>query len=494
MAFLNVFASLLRTLLTVSLALFATSLASAAISYIEGLHHELLLSIATLAISGLTSLFLWLASRRLAEYGIATYIEAIYVVVLTWTISSFFCTIPFLLAGLDFLDSLFEVVSGLTGTGLTVIKNISSWPILIRLWRSVLQWFGEMGIIVTTLAVFSKPGSPIMYLYVAEGREERLSVTVLRTVKLMLRIYLVYTVACAILYALSGVDIFDAVCLAMTTIATGGFSPITGGFSKLMHHVHNWALLYVSCIVFMIIGALNFRDHARLFQGKIRDFFSPELRLFLSVCIVLSFIVALSYMCYEHINILHALELGFFHTISAITTTGFQLSDLSKCPDLIKLLLTLAMVIGGCTCSTAGGIKVLRFGILFKSLSWSIQEVTKPRGALIRRVAFGIRLETETIVRILQFMLLYLLLLLLFSLILVASGYRFVDSLFEVASAMGCAGLSVGITSMSMPAHCKILLIIAMLIGRLEILPWIIAFGNLIESIKRAWKSAFKRP
>ncbi len=492
MSTLNVFASLTRTLLTVSLTLLSTSVASIIISVFEGIHQGLSVSILTSIIAAVVSLFLWIASRRLTEYGITTYIEAIYVVVLTWLISSFFCAIPFKLAGLDFLDSVFEAVSGLTGTGLTVISNISAWPILIRLWRSVLQWFGEMGIIVITLAIFSKPGSPIMYLYVAEGREERLSVTMLRTVKLMLRIYLVYTIICAMLYIISGVDAFDAICLAMSTIATGGFSPITGGFQALRHIVHSWPLLYASCIVFMLIGAFNFRDHARLFTGRFREFFSPELKLFLAICSVLSVLTVLSYLYYGHKPLLDALELGVFHTISAITTTGFQIASLCKCSDMTKLLLTIAMIIGGCTCSTAGGIKVLRLGVFFKSLSWNIQEVIKPRGTLIRRVALGMKLDLENIVRIFQFMLLYFTILIVLTAVLVASGYKLVDSLFEVASALGCAGLSVGITRITMPIQCKIALIIAMLMGRLEIVPWMIALGGLIEGMRRAWKSAFK--
>jgi len=492
MTILNVLASLTRTLLTVSLTLLATSLASTVIVLVEGLTGELTISLLSLAIAAALSVILWALSKRLAEYGLSTYIEAIYVVVLTWTISSFICAVPFMITGLDPLDSLFEAVSGLTGTGLTVIRDISSWPVLIKLWRAVLQWFGEIGIIVVTLAIFSKPGSPIMYLYVAEGREERLSVTVFRTVKLMLKIYVIYTVLCTVLYIASGLDVFNAVCLAMTTIATGGFSTVTGGFKTLMSMVHNWALLYATCITFMIIGSLNFRDHARLFMGRIRDFFSPELRLFLALTAVISLLTVACYVFYEHKPLLYAIEVGLFHAVSAITTTGFQLGDIGKCSDITKLILALAMVIGGCTCSTSGGIKVLRVGLFFKSLSWSIQEVTKPRGTLIRRIAFGMRAEPEDIIRVLQFMLLYVMLLLVVTFILVASGYKLIDALFEAASALGCAGLSTGITSVSMPSQCKAALIVAMLVGRLEIMPWIIVFGNLAESIRRAWRSTFR--
>ncbi len=478
---INVVASLSRTLLTVTTILIVTCLASLAIAAVS--HQLTLLEFKICTLSIITVLpvafVFFFLSKKFGEYGLTTYLDAIYVVVLTWLISPFICMVPFLYYGLSLSNALFESISGLTGTGLTVIQNISNAPIIIKLWRSVLQWFGEIGIVIVSIVLFARPGSPVTYLYIAEGREERIGITIWRTVKIMIRIYILYTVIAAILYILAGLDPFDAVCIAMTTIATGGFSPISKPF--LYVHVAHWWLLYMTCVVFMFLGAMNFRDHARLFMGRLREAFSYELKLFLIVAIVFIFLTSICYLVFEKYPLTLALTLGAFHAISALTTTGFQLNLLNNLHPITKLVLALAMIIGGCTCSTAGGIKVIRLALLFKNVEWTVIETTRPR-VLVRKTLGNLKLEDKDILRALTFISLYLLIVLLSSMVLVACGYSFVNSLFEAASAMGCAGLTVGVTSPTMPLAGKITLMIDMLAGRLEILPWIMFFYTLIPS------------
>lgn len=489
---INVVASLFRTLLTVTTIMIVTCAASIAIGLVSGhlTRENLKICLYTILIAApLAGLFFYL-SNKLGEYGLSTYLDAIYVVVLTWLISPFICMIPFILYGMSLSNSLFEVISGLTGTGLTVIPNISSAPIVIKLWRSVLQWFGEIGIVIVSIVLFARPGSPITYLYIAEGREERISVTIWRSVKIMIRIYILYTIIASILYILSGLDPFDAVCIAMTTIATGGFSPYTKPFLQI--HIAHWWLFYVTCMIFMFLGAMNFRDHARLFTGRLREAFSYELKLFIAVSATFIILTSLCYLIFEKYPLALAFEVGAFHAISALTTTGFELNSLNNLHQMTKLILALAMIIGGCTCSTAGGIKVIRLATFLKNISWTVSETVKPH-ALVRKTVGNIKVEDRDILRTLTFILLYLTFVFISTLILVACGYTFVNSLFEVASAMGCAGLTVGVTSPVMPLPAKITLMIDMLTGRLEILPWIMFFYTILPG-HRTRRRVLKAP
>ncbi len=479
----NVVAGLCRTLLTFTSIMLMTCVVSAITCVYSHKFSQLPIIGETAAILLPIVAMLYVLSRVLGEYSITGYVDAVYVVVLTWIISAIIATTPFLLSGIPFINALFECVSGLTGTGLTVMKNISKLPILLKLWRAVLQWVGEIGIVVFFIVFLAKPGSPITYLYLAEGRE-RIEITVWRTTKVMVRIYLLYTAICTLLYFISGIDIFNSICMAMTTIATGGFTNFNVPLLKIISHIRFPILFYISCILMMILGAINFRDHARLFTGRFREALSTELKAFLVVAGVISILTVLSYIYTDKTPILQSIYLGIFHAISALTTTGFQLTSLKNVSNITKLILIIAMVIGGCTCSTAGGIKIFRLVALFKIIGWNISEIVKPPGTLIRRTIGGLKLDDKDINRILSFVLLYIFILFVSALIVTSCGYSFINALFECASALGCVGLSVGITSWSTPTVCKIVLIIDMLSGRLEIIPWLTIISMAISRLR----------
>ncbi len=479
----NVVAGLCRTVLTFIYIMCATCVVSAIICLYSRQLNQLFLIAETAALLLPILITFQILSRFLGEYSVTTYVEAMYIVVFTWLISVLIATIPFLLYGTSFINAFFECVSGLTGTGLTVMKDIAQLPILLKLWRAVLQWVGEIGIVVVFIVFLARPGSPITYLYLAEGRE-RIEITVWRTTKIMVRIYMLYTFICTLLYFAAGLDLFNSVCMAMTTLATGGFTNYNVPLLKIISHIRFPMLFYISCIVMMFIGAMNFRDHARLFTGRFREALSTELKVFIIVAAVMSFLTALSYLFIDRCSIDSALLLGIFHAISALTTTGFQLESLRHISDITKLLLIVCMIIGGCTCSTAGGIKIFRFTALFKIIGWNISEVIKPPGTLIRRTIGNIKLEDKDINRILTFIILYISILFISALIVTSCGYSFINSLFECASALGCVGLSVGITSWSAPIICKIVLIIDMLLGRLEIFPWLTIISICISRLR----------
>ncbi len=441
--------------------------------------------------SVLLALFIF---RRLlvGEYGLGeeslTVTEAIAVVVLTWFLSPVIAMVPFIVkAGMSPLDSFFEAVSGLTGTGLTMITDIESKPLYIKAWRGVMQWYGELGIVVVSIALFAKRGSPLYRLYAAEGREERIEAGVKRTLRLVLRTYILYTAIGTVAYIALGMTPLDALVHSMTGIATGGFadwSESIGFYRRVLPPPNYWGV-YIVTIVIMILGAINFRDHDKLLRGRVREFFSPETKALLTLLAVFSALTVVAYLK-EGYPLDKAVEEGVFHLISAMTTTGFQVGDLSSRSDLTKVIITLSMIIGGSTFATTGGIKVYRILIIKEATLREIRSLVKPRSTIIVARIGKEKLSDDVIIRTYVFAFLYIVILLISAAALTGIGnYRFVDALFEVASAQGCTGLSVGVTSPNMPAACKVILIANMILGKLEILPVLTFFYTVFKEIKR---------
>jgi len=416
-----------------------------------------------------------------------TVLEAFLIVVLTWLISPFIAAVPFaVISGLPFLDAMFEAVSGLTGTGLTVMSHvIELQPVSIKLLRGFLQWYGEMGIAVAAIAIFSRPGTVTAPLYLAEGRGGRIEVTVKGTARTILRIYLVYTLLCTLALLLTGMTPLDAFVHSMTAVATGGFS---NWHDSLKHYADllgpRFLPMEVAVVLFMILGAISFIDHAKLFRGDVRGFFSIETNTLLILLALSSLSTVVTYMLVDGVSTPKAIELGIFHAVSALTTTGFQIEDLCKVSDATKVILAFSMIIGGCTCSTVGGIKVYRLIVLLKYLQWLLKSTLYPSHILIKRIVGGRTLTDDVVARVTSFTSLYLFTLLISSSILTALGYRFVDSFFEVASAMGCVGLSVGITSPQLHPLGKVILMVDMLLGKLEFYPFLVATYAMIGKLK----------
>jgi trk system potassium uptake protein TrkH len=351
------------------------------------------------------------------------------------------------LSGLPYLQSVFEAVSGWTTTGLSVV-DVASAPRIFLLWRSIMQLAGGAGLAIIMLAVTSLPVGA--GLYRAEGRSDQLVPHVVRSAKLVVLLYAAYAAVGTVAYVLAGMSVFDAVNHSFCAVSTGGFST----HSESIGYWDSPAVEAVT-LPLMILGNLNFLTAYVLFRGRLRRFLAKGARV------------------------------AIFEAVSALTTTGYSTVSYASWPPVGAYVLILLMLIGGGTCSTAGGIKQFRVYLLTRALLREIRQALLPRGAVtVIRTVQGEREVFVDEAQIRQaglFLFLYLSTFFLGVGIMTACGIELKDALFEFASTVGTVGLSVGVTSANLPAPVLIAQIAGMLLGRLEFFVLFVAAGRALR-------------
>jgi len=387
----------------------------------------------------------------------------------------------------DPASAFFESISGYTGTGLTMVARADLLPHTIQWWRSFTEWIGGMGVIVLMLTILAgpRPGAATYSLYYAEARGEKIHPSIVSTLRTMWWIFLLYTFISVVMLWGAGMPIWDAVNHAMTGISTGGFS-VTANSIASYHSV----TIELVLLPIMIFGAISFAVHYELMRGNaailIKDVQTRWLLLLLaagSLFLGLENSLALGPV--------RALRDSAFQFVSAMTCTGFQTVDIRSWSDTAKLVLAAGMVFGGAAGSTAGGIKVIRMIILMKGVQWRFRRIISPRGAIVPfrigptvvdQAEVGQRLEDASLITFLW--LVFLMLGVIVLLHTSPPGFTLSDVIFEVASAQGNVGLSVGITSPTMPILSKLALCFNMWIGRLEIIPVLMLIRAIFRGIQ----------
>jgi trk system potassium uptake protein len=381
---------------------------------------------------------------------------------------------PTVLHFLDPTNAFFESISGYTGTGLTMAARADLLPRTLQWWRSFIEWIGGMGVIVLMLTIIAgpRPGAAKYSLYYAEARGEKIQPSIVSTLRTMWWIFLLYTFVSTIILWGAGMPIWDALNTAMTGISTGGFSITANSIAS-----YNSLAIELALIPIMLFGAISFAVHYELMQGKGEVIWKdPQTRWMLTIVLMGSLFVALENLL--TLGPLRSLRESAFQFVSAMTCTGFQSANIGSWSSTAKLLLSAGMVFGGAAGSTAGGIKVIRMLILMKGVSWRFRKIVSPEGAIvpfrightsIDESEIGHRLEDAALVTFLW--LIFLVLGVIVLLHTTSPQFSLADVLFEVASAQGNVGLSVGITGPKMPTIGKLALSFNMWIGRLEIIP-----------------------
>ncbi|MBC8382330.1 MAG: TrkH family potassium uptake protein [Candidatus Cloacimonetes bacterium] len=401
------------------------------------------------------------------------------VVVFSWIIVCIFSTIPFIIIEkMSFFHALFESVSGWTTTGLTLI-NVEHSSRLILLWRSIMQLAGGAGLAIIMLATILGPQAPT--LSVAEGRSVQLVPQVRSSAKLVLVIYGSYILVGITAYVLAGMGIFDAVNHTFTAISTGGFSTKSASIGY-------WNSLPIDAvtIVLMMLGSLNFLTVYLLFHGKFKTLIHNSEVKIMAVLIPVS-IFLFYFLVGQKIYpvVAERIRITIFQIISALTTTGFTSTTYAHWTSFAFFITIILMLIGGGTCSTAGGIKQYRIYVLIKSAIWEIKKMFLPQNAVIENYIWqGERkdfIQHNQIRRISLFFFLYITVFVIGSGIICAHGYNVKDSLFEFTSALGTVGLSVGITSTQAPPLVLGVEIAGMFLGRLE---FIVIFVTIIKIVR----------
>jgi trk system potassium uptake protein TrkH len=379
-------------------------------------------------------------------------------------------TWPMMASGLGFLDALFEAISAVTTTGLTTTETVADKPDTFLFARAWMQWVGGLGIVVLSLAAMIQPGLVAKRLGDLEDYEEDLIGGTRTRARLVFFVYAVLTVAGIVALGLLDIGWFNAILYSFAAVSTGGFSPHDASLAGL-----NGIAAQAMVIALSMAGGVSLILYHRAYRDGWRVMIKDrQMQGFLFVALLMTLLLSWSLWMQSGLHWSQALRQGALNALSAQSTAGFASFNISEIDAGSKLVLIFAMFLGGSIGSTAGGIKILRLLILMRLLYLLIQRTGMPRNAVAEARLGGRRLEADEIQNALCLVLVFLVFIALSWLPFVIMGYSPLDSLFEVVSAIGTAGLSAGITGPALHPFLKVVLCIDMLLGRLEILAWLI--------------------
>ncbi|OPZ43734.1 MAG: potassium transporter [Euryarchaeota archaeon ADurb.BinA087] len=412
---------------------------------------------------------------------------ALVAVALTWLAIAAVGAVPFVLAlDLSWTDSIFEAMSGWTGTGFTMMTSLDTMPRTLIFWRSFMQWIGGIGVIAFGIAMLSRSGLTQIQLYRSEGRSEELMPSVVSTGRRMWAIYVFLTIVFTGMVLFSGIPLWDAINLVMVSLATGGFAPHDAGM-----FYYNNPLLEGLLIPVMIAGALPFKLYFLIYRGKFRMFFRDSVvRLILALSLVGSLIVSLDLFLFSNLPLSEAIRVGTFCTISGYTCTGLQNSLLHWIP-LPLLVITLLMMIGGAAGSTSGGIKTNRVILGYEGLVWwfkrlfvrgSVIVPFKHEGRNIPTRISEVELSKNMLIIILYVLTIFVATIVAFH--LAPTSFSVHQVVFELVSAASNVGLGLGYITAASPMSVKWLFIFVMWIGRLEIIPVFILLMGIVRGFE----------
>lgn len=392
--------------------------------------------------------------------------EALTVTALAFLCASLLMAWPMMEAGVSFLDALFEAVSGVTTTGLSVVGNIEQRSTVFLFARSWMQWYGGLGFVVLSLALLIGHQAAARRLVGQVKSNETLMVTAHTHARRMFSVYLFLTLAgLALVWILTG-DAFTAVLHVLSAVSTGGFSSHDASLAGLRSRPAAAAIMTIS-----FLSAISLYLYWRAFYAGWRDglrtlLTDVELRALLLACLLaggaLSLLAGLGGGGSPWYH-------GFMMGISAQTTTGFSTMPVADLDPASKLVMILSMLVGGSVGSSAGGVKLLRFLILLRLLQLMLRRTGMPSHAVAEPYLGEQRLEADDLSRAMQVILLFIFIIVLSWFPFLVMGYDPLDSLFEVVSACGTVGLSSGISRPELEAFLKGVLCFDMLAGRVEI-------------------------
>ena len=415
--------------------------------------------------------------------------EGYIVVALSWVFFSVFGMVPYLWGGFipNITDAFFETMSGFTTTGATILDNIESMPHGILFWRSLTQWIGGLGIVCFTIVLLPGFGASSQMLYLSEATGVTHNKLYPKTRVMARYIFMVYILLTAIESALlmaGGMGLFDALCHSMTTTATGGFS-------TKQESIAYWHSPYMEYVVsiFMLLSAINFSLYIVAFKSKwkkLREF--VELKWFACSVGLLTLIISAVLFLNNGYSAEEAFRKSLFQVATCHTSCGFATDDYNLWPPFTWMLLIFAMLSGGCTGSTSGGVKNLRLIIIANCIRNQFRQILHPRAVLPVRV--GGLFDNKLLTTVLVFFAAYLSVAFIGWTLLMAFGVGFTEAMSTVISSMGNVGPGLGsfgpaFSWAALPDAAKWILSSLMLIGRLEI------FGFLLIFYRSTWKGSW---
>ncbi len=415
--------------------------------------------------------------------------EGYVIVAMVWVVFSFFGMLPYYLSGQvpTLTDAWFESMSGFSTTGATIIPDLDVITHGLLFWRSLTQWIGGMGIIVLSIAILPIFGLNGMQLYAAEVTGltyEKLSPRIADTAKLMWSTYLILTTTEIISLWLCGMPLFDAICHSFSTIATGGFSTKNNSFA-----FYDSAAIHYIVTLFMFISGINFVILIYLVRGKARNFFQDEEMRWYSAAVAF-FAIALTIGLYisrpgwTGVEMERAFRDSIFTVISAMTSTGYTISDYMYWPVVAWVVIFFLMLTGACAGSTAGGIKWIRLSIIIKNGIAEFKRRIHPNAIIPVKINEK-TVPQQTINNIMAFLIFYVFIIVVTVVVFCSCGVDFDESIGAAVSAIGNVGISIGQfgpsgTYADFPTVAKWVMSFVMLIGRLEIFTVLLLFTRVL--------------
>lgn len=410
--------------------------------------------------------------------------EGLVCVGISWIVLGLFGACPFFLSGEipHYVDALFEIVSGFTTTGASILPEVEPLSMSLLYWRSFSHWLGGMGVLVFLLAVSSgdeRSKGFTMHILRAESPGPKVGKLVPRmkqTAEILYLLYIVLTVLNVVFLLIGKMPLFDAVCTALGTAGTGGFgikNDSIAGYSPYLQNV---------CTVFMLLFGVNFSCYYMLMLRQVKSVFKDEeLRLYLGVVVASTALIVLNVRdFYDTIG--ETVRHAAFQVASIVTTTGFATTDFDLWPTFSKTIIVCLMMLGACAGSTGGGFKCGRALLAFKSLRRSVREIVRPGRVEVVRVN-GHAMEEKVLANTNAYLAAYALIIVGSFLLISVDGFSVTTNLTAVLSCFNNIGPgleAVGPTCnfSGFGLFSKIILIIDMLAGRLEIFPILILFSR----------------
>ena len=383
---------------------------------------------------------------------------------LSWIWASFICgLVLYFVTGIGIVDSIFECMSALTGSGITIYPDVEILPYSILFFRALQQWIGGLGVIVMIIAILTKPGVMSSKLYQSEAREERIKPSIKATIKQIIKIYLIFTVLGIVLYSLAGMPLFDSICNTFCIISTGGMSVKNANIGFYQND-----LIYFITIFLMILGATSFLVHYNIIKTRGKSLIQDmQFKALISLIAVSTFLI---------------------YVTSNITTTGASIQSatvMGGWPPFTIFIIMMLMLIGGSTGSTVGALKLMRVITFFKGIYRNSREILSPVGSVVPLPKSDQKLTEEIVAQSGNYITLYFMCILITWSLLSLYGHDPFNSLFFTMSMQGNVGLEIGQISQTMEWPLKIIGMFNMLSGRLEIYPLLITMRAVFEIFKR---------
>ena len=427
----------------------------------------------------LTGLLVWLPVRK--QHRELRLRDGFLVVAAFWVVLGLAGAVPLVLSSnpnIPLTDAVFEAVSGFTTTGATALVGLDNMPESLQYYRHQIQWLGGIGMVVLAVALLPMLGIGGMQLLKAETpgpvKDSRLTPRITQTAKALWLVYVLITAGCAASYWAAGMTPFEAIGHSFSTVSTGGFS----NHDANLAYFNSPAVEYIA-IVFMFLGGINFSLHFLAWRRlSVSDYWrDPELRVYVSVLLIATLICSATLITYNTFsNPGFALRSSLLHVVSMMTSTGFVATDFTVWPGALPVILILITFAGGCAGSTAGGMKVIRWLLMWKQGTREINRLVHPSGIFPVKIG-GRAVPWKVIDAVWGFFAIYVVCFAVLMVLLIATGEDQVTAFSAIATCMNNTGPGLGevaanFTTISGPG--KWICVLAMLLGRLEVYPLIV--------------------